>query len=172
MRKGGLSRARTGAGGGMRRQQNLIRSGLEPLRGWDVFSRFMGSRFITRMGFRFFVGAGLTSLAGTIAQAEEVSLAEPVRGEAVEVAPRVWQFTHLTTAAEAERWLAREIPDGLMLLEAPDFFAAADEVFFNAEEDLFIYAYYSAETGKWVAWVAFDADRARVVHTAAIDLDR
>ena len=61
---------------------------------------------------------------------------------------------------------------GLHARRGSRFFEAADEVFFNAEENLYVYAYRSAATGRWIAWVAFDADRAGVVHTAAIELDR
>jgi hypothetical protein len=86
--------------------------------------------------------------------------------------PNASQLRRLRTAAEVELWLAREVPEGFSIAEAPGFFEAADEVFFNAEENLFVYAYRSAETGRWIAWVAFDADRSGVVHTAAINLDR
>ena len=86
--------------------------------------------------------------------------------------PSAVQLKRLASATDAELWLAREIPQGLTLAEAPDFFGAADEVFFNAEENLYVYAYRSAVTGRWIAWVAFDADRTAVVHTAAVELDR
>lgn len=86
--------------------------------------------------------------------------------------PSASQLRRLKCAAEVELWLAREIPEGLTIAEAPGFFEAADEVFFNAEENLYIYAYRSSVTGRWMAWVAFDADRTGVVHTAAIELDR
>jgi hypothetical protein len=86
--------------------------------------------------------------------------------------PSPVQLRRLRCAAEVELWLAREIPEGFTLAEAPGFFEAADEVFFNQEENLYVYAYRSAATGRWIAWVAFDADRAGVVHTAAIELER
>ena len=91
---------------------------------------------------------------------------------AVESEPSACLLRRLKHATEVELWLGREVPEGLTLAEAPEFFAAADEVFFSEEENLFVYAYRSAETGRWIAWVAFDADRTGVVHTAAIDLDR
>ncbi len=112
-------------------------------------------------GFSSFARAEAGFCAGRKASAESRGLE-----------PSASQLRRLKSVAEVECWLAHEVPEGLTLSEAPDFFAAADEVFFNAEENLFIYAYRSASTGGWIAWVAFDADRTGVVHTAAIAVDR
>lgn len=98
-------------------------------------------------------GDASAALSGTVA--------EPVGPDAA-------KLKALDNAEAAERWLAREIPAGSALEDAPDFFEAADEVFFNAEESLWIYAYRSAATGKWIGWVAFDAERTAVTHTAAV----
>lgn len=111
--------------------------------------------------------AAAVCLATDSAGAAASHAAEPAISE-----PGADQLKRSIDAEAAEAWLARAIPEGLMMAEAPEFFAAADEVFYNAEEDLFIYAYRSAATGRWIAWVAFDSDRARVAHTAAIELDR
>lgn len=132
---------------------------------------FMASSFFCRVVSRLGVGAGLLSLAVSHAEASANETSGVVLQAGV-FEPSAMQLSRLTNAADVELWLEREIPVGLTLAEAPEFFAAADEVFFNAEENLFIYAFRSAATGRWVAWVAFDADRTGVVHTAAIDLER
>lgn len=131
----------------------------------------MLSRFSPRGSalFRVIVCAAGLGFAGAHAQAAEPG--EPA-GSVVAFEPSAAQLKRLASAVDAEAWLAREIPAGLTLAEAPEFFAAADEVFFNEEENLFIYAYRSAATGRWIAWVAFDAGRTGVVHTAGIELDR
>lgn len=124
------------------------------------------------------VSVGLSALGGfatgSVAQAESA----PASGRACSTSEAGWlepdaaQLRHLGDAVQAELWLSQKILPGFTLAEAPEFFASADEVFFDAEENLFIYAYRSAVTGKWVAWVAFDAERTGVVHTSAIALDR
>ena len=117
---------------------------------------------------RVLVCAGALGFAGLRMEAAQ----KPGTAEAGAFEPSAAQLKRLASAADAEVWLAREIPQGLTLAEAPEFFGAADEVFFNAEENLHVYAYRSAVTGRWIAWVAFDADRAAVVHTAAVELER
>lgn len=114
--------------------------------------------------------AGLV-LVGSVSGAATAQAAEGVVVKA-EGEPRAGQLKALASAAEAELWLETLIPLGFTLGEAPGFFEAADEVFYQAEEGLLIFAYRSSVTGKWIAWVAFDADRTGVLHTAAIDLDR
>lgn len=133
----------------------------------------MISRFLTRaaLGLAWTtlgLGAGLTRAA---AAAPAVEKAEPKIVEAAG-GPSAAKLKALASAAEAELWLEQAIPAGLTVGEAPDFFEAADEVFFEAGEGLHVFAYRSAETGKWIAWVAFDADRNGVAHTAAIELER
>lgn len=96
------------------------------------------------------------------------SAACEARAAAKPAGPDASRLKALNHAEAAERWLAREIPAGFALEDAPEFFEAADEVFFNAEENLWIYAYRSAATGKWIGWVAFDVERTGVVHTAAV----
>ena len=108
--------------------------------------------------------------AGPVAQA--TAQAAPSRDEALAAESSAKQLRVLATAHEAEQWLGQAIPVGLTLREAPDFFAAADEVFFEPEQALLIFAYRSATAGAWIAWVAFDEDCAGVLHTAAIDLER
>lgn len=130
----------------------------------------MSSGFLRPVALRFALCSGL--LSGAVSWAEAGS-SNGLRGEeciAADLEPCAAQLKRLKTAAEVEAWLAREVPEGLSLAEAPEFFAAADEVFLSAEEGLFLYVYRSAATGRWTAWVAFDADRTGVVHTAAIDL--
>ena len=73
-------------------------------------------------------------------------------------------------AEAAEDWLADVIPPGTALADAPDFFAAASEVFYDADENLVVFVYRSSNRGRWIAWVSFDSERVGVVHTAAIDL--
>lgn len=98
--------------------------------------------------------------------------ASEVAGAATVSEPVAGQLKALGSAAEAELWLGQRILPGFTLAEAPEFFADADEVFFEEAEGLFVYAYRSAVTGKWIAWIAFDAERSGVLHTAAIDLGR
>jgi len=118
------------------------------------------------------LGAGFLAVA-PVGHAQCKARVVSVRSaESQGLEPSASQLRRLRSAADVELWLAREVPEGFTLAEAPEFFAAADEVFFNAEENLHVYAYRSAVTGRWIAWVAFDADRSGVVHTAAIDLDR
>lgn len=112
----------------------------------------------------------LALVLGTGPMAQVAVQAAPDRGEAPVEEPVARRLKVLATAHEAEQWLAQAIPVGLTLREAPDFFAAADEVFFEPEETLLIFAYRSATAGAWIAWVAFDEDCAGVLHTAAIDL--
>ncbi len=73
-------------------------------------------------------------------------------------------------AAAADTWLTHAIPVGTTLADAPDFFAAASEVFYDADEDLMVFVYRSAERGRWLAWVSFDARRMSVVNTSAVEL--
>ncbi len=132
------------------------------------------------MSFRFwphslFVYVGLACLGAStasplLAQARSAGDAPDALFElaAEPAGPDAAKLKALDSAGAAERWLAREIPAGFALEDAPDFFEAADEVFFNAEESLWIYAYRSASTGKWIGWVAFDAERTAVTHTAAV----
>lgn len=123
---------------------------------------------------RFALWAGLAfvvPMAGVTARGAETSGAVAITADA-DAEPKAAQLKALASAAEAELWLETLIPEGFTLGEAPAFFEAADEVFYQAEEDLLVFAYRSSVTGKWIAWVAFDADRTGVVHTAAIDLDR
>lgn len=84
--------------------------------------------------------------------------------------PRAERLKALASALEAELWLEAEFPEGFTLAEAPEFFAAADEVFFEAQEQLLVFAYRSALTGRWIAWVAFDSAGRGVVHSAAVEL--
>jgi hypothetical protein len=129
---------------------------------------------MSRVLFGSFLLAGALAVS-SFAQAASESEAGAMKvgsAESQGLEPNAVQLRRLGSAAEVELWLAREVPEGFTLAEAPGFFEAADEVFFNAEENLFIYAYRSAVTGRWIAWVAFDADRTGVVHTAAIELDR
>lgn len=132
----------------------------------------MLSQFPTRVvRSAFWAGLVLVSCAtGLTVQAAEAPAAAIRSG--AEVEPSAAQLKALASAAEAELWLETVIPVGFTLREAPAFFEAADEVFYEAEEDLLVFAYRSSVTGKWIAWVAFDADRTGVVHSAAIDLDR
>ena len=154
-----------------------VRYYVEPRVSGCVINRFMPlkPKPMSRVFFGSFLLAGALAVAPLVEAAPEgegggqkkVSSAESQGCE-----PNPVQLRRLRCAAEVELWLAREIPEGFTLAEAPGFFEAADEVFFNAEENLYVYAYRSAATGRWIAWVAFDADRAGVVHTAAIELDR
>ena len=73
-------------------------------------------------------------------------------------------------AADAEAWLTRQLPSGTTLSEHPDFFAAAHEAFYDAQDGLLIFVYRSASPGRWVAWVSFDPERGGVVATTATDL--
>ena len=82
----------------------------------------------------------------------------------------VAELSALPNADAAEDWLADTIPLGTALADAPDFFAAANEVFYDADEDLVVFVYRSSGHGRWIAWVSFDSERVGVVHTAAIDL--
>ncbi len=123
-----------------------------------------------RLLVRRFSVTAVLALAGIMA-CSPVFAAPAAAGGArciVSDGPDAARLKALDSAAAAECWLAREIPEGSSLEDAPEFFEAADEVFFNAEENLWIYAYRSAATGKWIGWVAFDAGRTGVVHTAAV----
>ena len=118
------------------------------------------------------LGLGLLGAAPQVQAAPKAAGSAPRSVVSQGFEPSASQLRRLRNAADVELWLAREVPEGLTLAEAPEFFADADEVFFNAEENLYVYAYRSAATGRWIAWVAFDPQRTGVVHTAAIDLDR
>lgn len=83
---------------------------------------------------------------------------------------RVSDLLHQPDASDAELWLLTYFPPGTTLAEAPHFFAAANEVFFDAEEQLLFFTYRSHEEGRWIAWVAFDPERGAVAHTAAARL--
>ncbi len=72
-------------------------------------------------------------------------------------------------ALAAEAWLLKSIPAGTALADAPDFFAAAHEVFYDPQEGLMVFVYRSATSPRWKAWVSFDPQRAGVVHSAAAD---
>lgn len=127
---------------------------------------------VSRVFLCSFAVSGLWAIAPASHAQCKASGASVRSAESQGLEPSAAQLRRLRSAADVELWLAREVPDGFTLAEAPEFFAAADEVFFNAEENLHVYAYRSAVTGRWIAWVAFDAERGGVVHTAAIDLDR
>lgn len=137
----------------------------------QVEVRFMRFCLLPLSALRVFGCVFAFGMAASAAHAAPQTGPESRVGSA-DFEPSASLLRRLKNAEEVELWLAREIPQGLTLAEAPEFFAAADEVFFNAEENLYVYAYRSAETGRWIAWVAFDADRSGVVHTAAINLDR
>ena len=119
---------------------------------------------------RLLVIAALAAVAGTASVPVHAAPAEAEMAScpATPDGPDAAKLKALDSAEAAERWLAREIPAGSALEDAPEFFEAADEVFFNTEESLWIYAYRSAATGKWIGWVAFDAERTAVTHTAAV----
>jgi hypothetical protein len=120
-----------------------------------------------------FAGAVLALGSGVARGAEEeTTRVEEQAGAVVAAGPSAERLKALERAEEAELWLEQAIPVGFTVGEAPEFFEAADEVFFEAGEGLHVFAYRSAETGRWIAWVAFDADRSGVIHTAAIELDR
>jgi hypothetical protein len=79
----------------------------------------------------------------------------------------VAELTGLPDASAAEAWLGKAIQPGDTLADHPDFFAAASEVFFDADENLLVFVYRSAHSDRWIAWVSFEAERMVVVHTAA-----
>lgn len=126
----------------------------------------MSLRFLARRFSMIAILASAGIAAGSLVRAAPAG-AEGARC-IVSDGPDAARLKALDSAEAAECWLAREIPAGASLEDAPEFFEAADEVFFNAEENLWIYAYRSAATGKWLGWVAFDAGRTGVVHTAAV----
>lgn len=137
---------------------------------WSIMSLFSPIR--VRCALPAVVLAGAVFLVGAEVRAAQPSRADTSAVDAAFAEPEATQLRALATAAEAEFWLERHVPEGFTLGDAPEFFEAADEVFFNAEEGLLIFAYRSALTGKWIAWVAFDAQGAGVVHTAAIGPER
>ncbi len=117
---------------------------------------------VSRLALCLFAGVVLPSFAapglkaGPAAEAPAPSL--------------VAELVGLPNAGAAEEWLANAIPLGTALADAPDFFAAASEVFYDADENLVVFVYRSSDRGRWIAWVSFDSERVGVVHTAAIDL--
>ncbi|TAG31284.1 MAG: hypothetical protein EAZ36_03095 [Verrucomicrobia bacterium] len=71
-------------------------------------------------------------------------------------------------ASAAQRWLETCFPVGTTLADAPHFFAAAQEVFYDAEESLLFFVYRSSEPDQWTAWIGFDPERGVVTQAAAI----
>ena len=118
---------------------------------------------VSRLAFCLFAGVLLPAASATRLTAAP-SLVARASG------PSLAELTALPDADSAEDWLEQAIPVGTALADAPDFFAAASEVFYDADENLVVFVYRSSDRGRWIAWVSFDSERVGVVHTAAIDL--
>lgn len=122
--------------------------------------------FLGRLGW-----FGCVLICGVaLSQAAGVVSAAPVEEVVVEEGPDAGQLRSLESVTDAELWLETWVPVGMSYEQAPEFFDAADEVFFESSEQLWVFAYRSAKTGRWIAWVAFDAEGDTVVHTAGIPL--
>lgn len=109
------------------------------------------------------------AIAGLSAVAPRAFAASPSRPLSVKSA-LASDLARQPDAEAAETWLAQNIPDGATLGDFPDFFAAAHEAFFDAQENRLVFVYRSAAPGRWVAWVSFDGERNGVVDTIASDL--
>ena len=104
------------------------------------------------------------------ASAAPIPAARPSEAAAAPASSLAAELALLPDAAAATAWLERNVPVGTALAEFPGFFADANEIFFDGEENLLVFVYLGADDRPWIAWVSFDADGFGVVHTAALDL--
>lgn len=110
-----------------------------------------------------------TALPGVACPRGAATLAAPAQASS-SASYATAELMRATDADAAEAWLTRQIPAGTALSEHPDFFAAANEAFYDAQDGLLIFVYRSPAPGRWVAWVSFDPERGGVVATTAADL--